>query len=77
MAGYLSVIRFLRDAILMLEAIKTDVKNSFLNMKTLKSRHKRALLGFMARLLGFLLGTLRSIDLNDIRSNINTLARNQ
>ena len=36
MAGYLSGFQSLQDEILMLEAINTDIKNSFLNMKDLK-----------------------------------------
>ena len=53
MAGYLSVFQSLQDEILMLEAINTDIKNSFLNMKTLKIRPKKALFGFMSGVLGF------------------------
>ena len=74
MAGYLSVFQSLQDEIRMLEAINTDIKNSFLNMKTLKIRPKKALFGFMSGVLRFLFGTLSSSDLNDIRGHINTLA---
>ena len=53
------------------------MKHSFLTMKTLKSRLKRAIFGFMSGVLGYLFGTLSSSDLNGIRGNINILAKNQ
>ena len=77
MAGYLSVFQSLQDQLTMLENINTDIKHSFSNMKTLKSRPKRALSRFMSGILGYLFGTLSSSDLNGIRGNIDILAKNQ
>ena len=77
MAGYLSVFQYLQAQLIMLENINNDINRSFSNMKTLKSRPKRALFGFKSGILGYLFGTLSSSDLNGIGGNINILAKNQ
>ncbi|MCG7882404.1 MAG: methyl-accepting chemotaxis protein [Candidatus Thiodiazotropha endolucinida] len=77
LAGYLSVFQSLQEEILMLENMNIDISRSFLNLKTLKHKQKRALFGFMSGVLGFLFGTLSSSDLDGIRASINILARNQ
>ena len=41
MAGYLSVFRSLQDEVITLEEMNNDIKQSFLNSKTLKNRPKK------------------------------------
>ena len=78
MAGYLSVFRSLQDEVITLEEMNNDIKQSFLNLKTLKNRPKRAILEILSGVLGFIFGnSVSSSDLNNIRANINVLAQNQ
>lgn len=78
MAGYLSVFRSLQDEVITLEEMNNDIKRSFLNLKSLKHRPKRAIFEFLSGVIGFLFGnSISSSDLNDIRANINILAHNQ
>lgn len=78
MVGYLSVFRSFQDEVITLEEMNNDIKQSFIHLKTMKSRPKRAVLEFLSGVLGFIFGnSLSSSDLNDIRANINVLAQNQ
>ena len=78
MVGYLSVFRSLQDEVITLEEMNNDIKQSFLNLKTLKNRPKRAILEILSGVLGFIFGnSVSSSDLNNIRANINVLAQNQ
>ena len=78
MAGYLSVFRSLQDEVITLEEMNNDIKQSFLNLKTLKNRPKRAILEILSGVPGFIFGnSVSSSDLNNIRENINVLAQNQ
>ena len=54
-----------------------EIKNSFVDHKSLKKRTRRSLLPWVGSALSFMFGTLSSSDLTDIRNNIGILSKNQ
>ena len=67
---------FLKSFIALQDTHGNHVK-SFIDIRTIKSRLKRALLSIIDKTLHFLFGTLTSADVKKICHNINILAKNQ
>ena len=75
--GFLNSFIGLQKEIQALQDNWGNVIKSFIDVRTIKSRSKRALFSIIGKALHFLFGTLTSADVKKIHHNINILAQNQ